>query len=220
MKKQVLITGGTRGIGAAIAENLKFDYEVITVARSEEATVQGDLRHKFFREYLLERYTPDIFINNASSLYIDPYKMLEINGTVPVELLLKFYEKMEKGIIINISSQSAERHVRPKEELNRSLYSLGKRHLKDTSLALNYSKNKPIKVMCLSPAATHTAMLEKITEFSPTEEDYSNYDWEKSVAWTKPEEVARIVRWMIHLPEHIVIPELVLDNHYSQATYW
>jgi short-subunit dehydrogenase len=220
MKKQVLITGGTRGIGAAIAENLKHEYDVITVARAEEATVQGDLRDKFFREYLLERYTPDIFINNAGSLYIDPHKMLESNGTIPIELLLKFYEKMKEGIIINISSQSAEVHVRPKEDLNKSLYALGKRYLKDASLALNYSKNKPIKVMCLSPAATHTSMLKKITDFSPTEEDYINYDWEKSIAWTKPDEIAQIVRWMINLPPHIVIPEIVLDNHYSQATYW
>jgi NADP-dependent 3-hydroxy acid dehydrogenase YdfG len=220
MKKLVLITGGTKGIGAAIANNLSTEYEVVTVGRSPNATVSGDLRNKFFREYLLEKYDPYIFINNAASLYHDPYKMLEINGTVPVELLLNFYEKMKEGIIINISSQSAERHVRPKEELTRSLYALGKKHLKEVSLGLNYSKNKPIKVMCLSPAATHTEMLEHITDYKPKEEDYTNYNWENSVAWTKPEEVANMVRWLIDLPPHIVIPELVLDNHYSSATYW
>lgn len=220
MKKLALITGGTKGIGAAIAENLKDKYDVITVGRSASATVSGDLRNKFFREYLLEKYDPYIFINNAASLYYDPFKMLEINGTVPVELLLKFHEKMQEGIIINISSQSAERHVRPKEDLTKSLYALGKKYLKDVSLGLNYSKNKPIKVMCLSPAATHTEMIEKLSDVVPTEEDYTNYDWNESMAWTKPSEVADIVRYLIELPPHIVIPEVVLDNHYSKATYW
>lgn len=220
MKKLVLITGGTKGIGQAIAENLEKDYDVVTVGRSPNATVSGDLRNKFFREYLLEKYDPYIFINNAASLYYDPYKMLEINGTVPVELLLKFYEKMSEGIIINISSQSAERHVRPKEELTKSLYSLGKKYLKDVSLGLNYSKNKPIKVMCVSPGATHTEMVAQISDYVPKQEDYDNYNWEKSIAWTKSSEVAQIVRYLIDLPQHIVIPEIVLDNHYSQATYW
>ena len=219
MKKIALITGGTSGIGAAIAQNLSNEYEVITVSRSENATVRGDLRNNFFREYLVEKYTPDIFINNAAALFYDPYQMLEMNGTVPVDLLLKFYEKMPSGIILNISSQSAERHVRPKEELTKSLYSIGKKYLKETSISLNYSKNKPIKVMCLSPAATHTPIIEKITNYVPKEEDYTNYTWEESIAWMKPEEVANIVRYMIDLPPHVAIPELVLDNHYSQATY-
>jgi NADP-dependent 3-hydroxy acid dehydrogenase YdfG len=63
-------------------------------------------------------------------------------------------------------------------------------------------------------------MLETITDYKPKEEDYTNYNWENSMAWTKPEEVASMVRWLIDLPPHIVIPEIVLDNHYSGATYW
>jgi NADP-dependent 3-hydroxy acid dehydrogenase YdfG len=220
MKKMVLITGGTKGIGQAIAENLKDEYDVITVGRTKTATEQGDLNDCDFRQHLVDTYTPNIFINNAGTLYQDPYKMLEANGAIPVELLLKFYEKMPSGTIINMSSQSAERHIRPKELLNKNLYSIGKKFLKDVSLGLNYSKNKPIKVMCVSPGATHTPMLKHITDFTPTRKDYENYNWEESIAWTKPEEVADIVRWLISLPEHICIPELVIDNHYSQATYW
>lgn len=220
MKKLVLITGGTKGIGAAIAENLQDEYDVVTVGRSSTATVSGDLHDKSFRDYLLETYDPYIFINNAAALYHDPYKMLEINGTIPVELLLRFYEKMQEGIIINISSQSAERHIRPKENLTKSLYAIGKKYLKDVSLGLNYSKNKPIKVMCLSPGATHTPMIEQITNYVPKQEDYDNYNWEKSIAWTKPHEVANVVRYLINLPLHVVIPEIVLDNHYSQTVYW
>ncbi len=220
MKKTVLITGGTKGIGLATTEIFKDDYEVITVARGTTATESGDLTDPKFREYLVNKYTPDIFINNAASLFQDPYKMLEINGAVPVDLLLKFYEKMPSGVIINVGSQSGERHVRPKEQLNKSLYALGKRFLKDVSLGLNYSKNKPIKVMCISPGATHTPMLSHITSFTPSKDDYENFDWDKSIAWTKPEEVASVIKWLVDLPDHICIPEIVLDNHYSNAVYW
>ena len=35
-----------------------------------------------------------------------------------------------------------------------------------------------------------------------------------------PLKVAAIVRWLISLPPHICIPELVIDNHYSKVLYW
>jgi len=108
MKKLVLLTGGSKGIGLAIADNLKENYNVVTVSRGSTSTEQGDLLDPTFRNYLVEKYTPDIFINNAASLYKDPQRMLEMNGLVPVDLLLKFYEKMDNGIIINMGSQSSE----------------------------------------------------------------------------------------------------------------
>jgi NADP-dependent 3-hydroxy acid dehydrogenase YdfG len=146
--------------------------------------------------------------------------MLEMNGPVPVDLLLKFYEKMNEGIIINMGSLSSEVQIRPKGALSVNTYSLGKRFLKDTSLSLNYSKNKPIKVMCVSPAGTYTSILKTITDFEPGAEHYDNYDWNTSIAWAKPEEVAGVIRYLIDLPPYISIPELVLDNHYSNATFW
>jgi NADP-dependent 3-hydroxy acid dehydrogenase YdfG len=219
-KKIVLITGGTKGIGKAVAEELSSDFEVITIGRSSTAVEQGDLKDIKFRESLYEKYTPDIFINNAAALYHDPYKMVEMNSTVPIELLMKFYEKMPTGSIINIGSISAERLNRPKELLTQIAYSTSKRMLKDMSLALNYSKNKPVKVMCLSPSATDTPMLSKLTDYQPNQDHYDNYDWEKSICWTKPEDIAKIIRWMLSMPPYINIPEIVIDNHYSQAFVW
>lgn len=219
MKKIALITGGTGGIGSAVADNLKDKFEIITVAR-KNATICGDLMDESFRDQLVNDITPYIFINNAGRLYHDPNKMLKMNGNVAVDLLYKFYDRMSEGIIINMSSTSGERIAQPKENISKVSYAIAKKHIKDASLALNYMKEKPIKIMCVSPAAVHTDMLADLYNYTPKEEDYTDYNWNTSVAWMKPKEVAEIIRYLIDLPNHIVIPEIIIDNHYSNAIYW
>lgn len=220
MEKIILITGGTKGIGAAIADNFKTDYKVITVGRSETAVEQGDLQDESFRNYLVEKYTPDIFINNAGQLFQNKYKMINTNGFVPVDLLLKFYDKMPKGQIINVSSISALRLNGIKENDARTAYALGKKFLKETSLSLSFSRSKPVKVMCISPSAVDTDMVKNLTEHRIQDSSYSNYNWSESICWTKPYEIAKIVRWMTEQPAWISIPEIVVDNHYSQSFIW
>lgn len=220
MKKLALITGGTKGIGKAIADNLTDEYEVVTVGRSDNATEQGDLFDPDFQEYLIARYNPYIFINNAATLSKNINAIIKMNGHIAVDLLMKFYQKMNNGIIINIGSISAEKANIAKETDMRIAYAISKKFLKDASLAISYAKNKPIKVMCLSPAATNTDMLKNLTTFSPNADAYEKYDWTTSIAWMKPEEVASIVRFMINLPPWISMPEVVLDNHYSSAINW
>jgi NADP-dependent 3-hydroxy acid dehydrogenase YdfG len=196
------------------------DYDVITVGRSSTATAQGDLLDPDFCNHLVDQYTPDLFINNAALLSKDLNLMMKMNGVVAVDLLMRFYQKMSTGTIINISSISAYKSNLAKESDARIAYATAKKYLRDTSVALSASKNKDVKVMCLSPGATHTTMLKDITLYEPMPEHYTNYDWENSICWLRPQEVAETVRWMIDLPPWATVAELVLDNHYSQAINW
>jgi NAD(P)-dependent dehydrogenase (short-subunit alcohol dehydrogenase family) len=219
--KLALITGGTRGIGKAVADILRKDHTVITVARSSEADETGDLSDSTFRNYLVEKYTPDIFVNNAALLSYNFEQMMQTNGMAAVDLLFKFYNKMSNGTIINVSSISAEKNFLAREPQIRIAYATAKKYLKEVSLSLAYSKNKPIKVMCISPAATDTDMIKPISNnYVPIEEDYTNYNYYTSLCVTRPHEVANIIKWMIDQPEWLVIPELVIDNHYAKSMNW
>jgi len=215
--KTALITGGTRGIGQAIAQNLSKDHIVITVGRSSGADEQGDLLDDKFRDHLINKYCPDVFVNNAALLSKNLQTMMQMNGVVAVELLMKFYEKMSSGTIINLSSISAYKTNMVKEPDIRIAYATAKKYLRDASIALSASKNKNVRVMCLSPGATHTSMLKLITSYEPVLDHYDNYQWNTSVCWLRPQEVASTVRWMLDLPPWATVQELVLDNHYSQA---
>lgn len=115
MKRTVLISGGSRGIGAAIAALLKKEgYAVIAPARGELDLKDDRSLETFVRRH--KRTRIDILINNAGvnePQWIDETtdenirETMQVNLIAPIKLIRSVVPGMKKrrwGRIINISS--------------------------------------------------------------------------------------------------------------------
>lgn len=115
MKRTVLITGGSRGIGKAIVELLKEEgYDVIDPSRKELDLLNDKSIERFIRKYKNRRI--DCIVNNAGinvPQWIDEvtdeniHDTIQINLVAPIKLIRGLVGNMKKkkwGRIINISS--------------------------------------------------------------------------------------------------------------------
>ncbi|MCD4667155.1 MAG: SDR family oxidoreductase [Sulfurimonas sp.] len=129
LKKRVLLTGGSRGIGKAIYDELKEEFEVIAPARNELNLTSMESIHNYFQA----EPKFDILINNAGINIIkeienildeDIEKINMINLVAPLKLIQYCVKNMKQnrfGKIVNISSIWG---VKSKEK--RTLYSATK----------------------------------------------------------------------------------------------
>lgn len=114
MKKTVLLTGASRGVGKAIANQLKNKYNLISPARKEL-----DLNNNISIENFINKYKDlkiDIIINNAGinfPQWIEEItnenisETFQVNLITPIKLVRAFIHNMKRnkwGRIINISS--------------------------------------------------------------------------------------------------------------------
>jgi len=115
-----VVTGGTRGIGAAVADRLEAEgARVVRVARSEGIDVTApDAAER------IEALAPapvDILVNNAGTSEIKPldelvdddwYAALELNVMAPMRLMRHFAPGMAErgwGRIVNVTSSAGKR---------------------------------------------------------------------------------------------------------------
>ena len=115
MKRTVLITGGSRGIGAAIAADFRrHGHDVRTPTRAELDLASAEALEDFIRR---DADRPvDILVNNAGINILSPIEtldaatwqtMLQVNLTSPVRLtqaLLPGMKERQWGRVLNISS--------------------------------------------------------------------------------------------------------------------
>ena len=127
MEKVVLITGGTRGIGLGIAENLRTDHSVVvsyntTAPADDVACIQADLSQpecaeRVIAEVIDQHGRLDILINNAGYVAETPIETLdlaayrrtfEVNLFAPMALVTAALPYLKPGdCVVNISSINA-----------------------------------------------------------------------------------------------------------------
>ena len=221
-KKNVLITGSSKGIGKAIAAKLtKNNYNVYICARNlknlkktaEEIQAAGyfqiDLTQKescktLYNEIILKAGNIDILINNAGEYLYSPIektqetdiqRIIKLNVEVPYTLIKYVTENMKKnkwGRIINIGSISGV-----VGESNASLYSMTKACYTGLtkSLALELAEYG-ITINTINPGWVETELAQNAVEnsdFSMEEE----LDMIPQRRFIHPDEIASLVEYIV-----------------------
>jgi 3-oxoacyl-[acyl-carrier protein] reductase len=117
VERTALVTGGSRGIGAAIVEELnQSGVNVIAPARDQLDLAQPESLERYFDHLDRQKTHIDILVNNAGINIITPYAeisqetwaaMMQVNLNAPFRLAQALAPKMQRagwGRIINIGS--------------------------------------------------------------------------------------------------------------------
>ncbi len=224
MKKVIVITGGSDGLGKTLTESLSKENSVIILATNQEKLINVannnncnykvcdvsnySLVEKSINEIIKEFGEINVLINNAG-LWIqeelDINDSERINSVVDVNLLgvincskavIPIMKKNKDGLIININSQAGINH-----KAERVVYNATKWGVTGfcKSLADEVAKYG-IRVTNLMPGMMKTDMFNKM-------------NIEKNMAnGIDTKEIARLIQFIIDTPSDVMIPEVGIKN--------
>ena len=221
MKKIMLITGTSRGIGKAVYTYFKKDYEVIGVSRTGSPEYKGDLNDINFRNKILNEINPDVFINNAGILDWKFMEVIETNLVAAGHLMTEYYKKMKPGSsIINMSSSCAVLHGSSNMTNWRIVYHTAKSALKKLSENLSESRTRNIRVTSLEPAQVDTLMTcggrGQLWDYD--EKEYEKADIDKFLPM-KPKYIAETIEWILSQPKWVQISSIrIMNLHNKEIT--
>ena len=222
--KNIVITGGSDGLGKTLASFLSSDNNIIILATNEErlkevASLNNcsykvcDVRdysivENTIKEIINECGKIDVLINNAG-LWIqeelDSNDVERIQSVVDVNLLgvincskavIPYMKQNKDGLIININSQAGINH-----KAERVVYNATKWGVTGFSKSLQDEVAKyGIRVPNVMPGMMKTDMFKKL-------------NIEKNMAnGVDTKEVARLIKFIIDTPADVMIPEVGIKN--------
>ena len=226
MSKRILITGASRGIGRAIAEQLA-DSDVTLLLHGRDtvalaATCQAVQSRcagvvKLIHDLATEKGVADliselgddpldVLINNAGIAVVKPFReitpdewkqTLGVNVTAPFLLMQRFAGQMPPGSsIVNILSIAAQTGF-----ANWSAYCMSKFALEGFSQSVRDElREHRIRMINIYPAATNTEI------WNDVEGDWSR---EKMIS---AEQVASAVAYALSRPENVAVENITLSN--------
>lgn len=224
MKKVIVITGASDGLGKTLTESLSKENNVIALATTEEKLQKvaednncnykvcdvSDYHQveKCTNEIIEEFGKIDILINNAG-LWIqeelEENDEKRIHDVIDVNLLGVIYmtkavipimKKNQDGIIININSQAGINH-----KAERVVYNASKWGVTGFSKSLQDEVAKyGIRVTNILPGMLKTDMFNKMNIKKNMENGLDT------------KEVARLVKFIIDTPKDVMIPEVGIKN--------
>lgn len=225
MKKVILISGGSSGLGKSIAKELAADYEVFifghqlselkSAAESigcnyELADVTDyPIIERMVKKVVAEKKQIDCLINNAG-IYLrggleedspeDIRRTMEVNALGAMfcsRAVIPQMKKQKSGLIINVASQDG---LYAKSE--RSVYTASKWAITGLTKCLQMDLAKyGIRVTGLYPGRMKTNLFKAA---GIKEEDFSDA--------LNPVEAAKAVRFIIETGDRVVIPEIGIKH--------
>lgn len=224
MKKVIVITGGSDGLGKTLTEELSKENSVIILATNEEKLKEVAIKNnckckicdvanyemieKNINEIISEFGKIDILINNAG-LWIqeelDSNDSKRIKSVVEVNLLgvincskavIPIMKTNKDGLIININSQAGINH-----KAERTVYNATKWGVTGFSKSLQDEVAKyGIRVTNVMPGMMKTDMFNKMN----IQKNMSN--------GINTEEVARLIKFIVDTSSDVMIPEVGIKN--------
>lgn len=224
MKKIIVISGGSEGLGKAMAKRLSPDSQVVILAKSEDTLKQT--AQELNCDYLVcdvsdynqvestinqitEKYKQiDCLINNAGiwttgELQSNDYKNIEevmavnANGTIYLtKAVIPAMKKQKQGLIINIVSQAG---VTAKKD--RSVYYASKWAVTGFTHSMQLELAPfGIKVTGIYPGKMDTQLFAKAGDNKPMDNAL------------KPEQVADLVNYILNTPPEFMFLDIGMKN--------
>lgn len=220
MKKIILISGGSDGLGKALATQLSKHHQVVILARNEEKleaaareincdsyvcdVTNYDQIEKAVHYVVSKYHRLDVLINNAGLWMMgqlednEPEKiktLLEVNTLGPIYLTkacVPQFKQQRSGMIVNVISRDGTC-----TKANRSVYHASKWAMAGFTNCIQHDlAPHGIQITGLYPGLLKTKLFEK----NGVVRDLSEA--------IEPSEVAKSVEYIINLPPNVVIPDL------------